>query len=146
MESLEPWLLEQILGKLFPKDQSQTPVTEEDVEKSEPTTPITLTELSAAIKKMTEKNTALGPDGIPGKAVYLAMTALGENLLNIFNNCVREGKMPECWKRAKLVLIPKPGKDLSTPAAYRPICLISEAGKLLERVIAERIKQHLKTV
>ena len=138
-------MLEQILGKLYPREQSQTPGTEEDAEESEPITPITPAELKAAIKKMTEKNTAPGPDGIPGKAVYLAMTALGENLLNIFNNCVREGKMPE-WKRAKLVMIPKPGKDLSTPAAYRPICLISEAGKLLERVIAERIKQHLKTV
>ena len=71
-------MLDQILGKLFPREQSQIPGTEEDAEEREPTTPITPAELNAAIKKMTEKNTAPGPDGIPGKAVYLAMTAWGK--------------------------------------------------------------------
>jgi len=45
-----------------------------------------------------------------------------------------------------LVLLHKEGKDATTPSAYRPICLLDEAGKLFERVVTNRLVQHLKQV
>lgn len=47
------------------------------------------------------------------------------------------------WRRAKLVLLRKEGKPAESPSAYRPICLLDEAGKLFERVIAGRFDRHL---
>lgn len=38
---------------------------------------------------------------------------------------------------------PKKRKVRRLPSGYRPVCLLDEAGKLLERVIANRLVQHL---
>ena len=42
-----------------------------------------------------------------------------------------------------MVLLPKPGRSPDSPSAYRPVCLLDEAGKLLERVLAARLESHL---
>lgn len=34
------------------------------------------------------------------------------------------------------------GKDVDSPSAYRPICLLNEVGKLFKRIIATRLDQH----
>ena len=95
---------------------------------------------------MTAKSTAPGPDGIPGKVLAVALSVLGNNLMDVYNKCLSEGIFPNCWKNSRLVLLPKPRKDLNTPTAYRPICLLNEAGKLLERIIIGRINEHLNCV
>lgn len=101
-------------------------------------------ELTRAIKRrLTGKNTAPGPDGIQKKILALTSRVLFDDVRVLFTKCLRMGIFPEIWKRASLVLLQKEGKDASTPAAYRPICLLNEAGKLFERVIAERIVEHL---
>ena len=41
---------------------------------------------------------------------------------------------------ARLVLLKKPDR---APSSYRPICLLNEAGKLLERIICNRLTQCL---
>ena len=48
------------------------------------------------------------------------------------------------WKLANLVLLEKPGRDPSTPGAYRPICFIDVEGKLFERVMASLIISHMR--
>ena len=53
--------------------------------------PVTPAEMSAALKKMSAKNTASGPDGVPGKVISLALTVLGEKLAEMFNKCLCEG-------------------------------------------------------
>jgi len=62
---------------------------------------------------------------------------------HVFNKCLRQGRFPQQWKRAKLVLLPKAGREPDTPSAYRPICLLDEAGKIFERILATRLVQHL---
>lgn len=59
---------------------------------------------------------------------------------HLFNTCLRDGKFPRSWKCASLVLIPKSDKPTADelPKA-RPICLLNELGKALERIIANRI-------
>ena len=44
-----------------------------------------------------------------------------------------------------MILIPKPGKEGDTITAYRPICLLSVAGKLLERIVMGRILEDLES-
>jgi hypothetical protein len=52
---------------------------------------------------------------------------------------------PKIWKTGRLVVLQKPGKPANTPSAYRPIVLLNEAGKLLERIVAARLIRHLTT-
>jgi len=43
------------------------------------------------------------------------------------------------WRKAKVIAIEKPGKDLSLAANYHPISLLSVCYKLLERLALQRI-------
>ncbi|KAG5324771.1 RTXE polymerase, partial [Pseudoatta argentina] len=61
----------------------------------------------------------------------------------LFPTREREGIFPRSWNMTRLVLLRKEGKPAKSPSAYRPICLLDNAGKLLERVIAARIVRHL---
>lgn len=92
---------------------------------------------------MEAKNTAPGPDGIPGRALVLALSVLGERLRHLFNKCLSLGQFPKEWKAARLVLVRKAGRPVDSQSAYRPICLLDEAGKLFERILAARLREHL---
>ena len=47
--------------------------------------------------------------------------------------------MPSIWRKAKVIAIPKPGKDPSSPKSYRPISLLCITYKIYERLILTRI-------
>ncbi|KXJ80793.1 hypothetical protein RP20_CCG023423 [Aedes albopictus] len=53
--------------------------------------------------------------------------------------CLDVGVFPEAWKRQSLVLLPKAGKPPGDPSAYKPICLTDTAGKVLEKIIFNRM-------
>jgi len=49
-----------------------------------------------------------------------------------------------CLNKAKLVLLHKdPGKPIEAPSSFHPICLIDTPGKLLERLILQRLDSQL---
>ena len=48
--------------------------------------------------------------------------------------------IPEAWSICELVLLPKPGKPMKTPAHLRPIALLPPQAKILATVLAERIQ------
>ncbi|CAB0039506.1 unnamed protein product [Trichogramma brassicae] len=50
------------------------------------------------------------------------------------------GVFPSGWKRQRLVLLPKPGKPPDEPSSYRPLCMLDTAGKILERIICDRLE------
>ena len=56
-------------------------------------------------------------------------------LLDIFNDIWASGEIPECWKEATVIPIPKPAKDQKNPSNYRPISLTSCLCKTMERMI-----------
>lgn len=101
-------------------------------------------EIRSAIKKAVSKKTAPGPDGILNKVWEMSMEILAEGIKQGFNICLRKGIFPTNWKKAKVILLAKPKKSKDAKQTYRPICLLYEGGKLLERIIAGRIKEHLE--
>lgn len=103
---------------------------------------VTKEELAEATKRMCRRRTAPGPDGVHGTVLGAMTTIAGDGVRETFSECLREGVFPNEWKEANLVLIPKPGK----PGKYRPICMLAESGKLLERIIASRITKLLESV
>jgi len=94
--------------------------------------------LRHAVKRV-KSGKAPGPDGVPGRIWVRALDFLGDRLRHIYNECLRRGAFPQQWKQAKLVLLPKEGKVLGVPSAYRLICLLDEVGKIFERIITSRL-------
>lgn len=60
-------------------------------------------------------------------------------LTQIYRACMRLSYFPDRFKHAKVIPIPKPGKDLAISSSYRPISLLSSLSKLLEKIIQKRI-------
>ena len=62
-------------------------------------------------------------------------------LLDMLNECTTTSTkhIPSIWRKAKVIAIPKPGKDPSSPKSYRPISLLCIPYKLYERLILMRI-------
>lgn len=83
---------------------------------------------------------APGPDGIPGAILHASLPILLPYWKVIFNSCCRLGYYTRAWKVDKTIPIPKPDKDTYVqPKSYRPIALLSQVGKILERLIVSRL-------
>ena len=54
------------------------------------------------------------------------------------------GYFPTDFKLAKVVMIPKQGKNQNRVENYRPISLLEVPGKILERIISVEVTQHLE--
>ncbi|KAI0999638.1 hypothetical protein K3495_g8559 [Podosphaera aphanis] len=60
-------------------------------------------------------------------------------IVHLYRLCLVYGHHPSIFRRADVVIIPKPHKDdLSDPANWRPISLLPVLGKGLERLLARR--------
>lgn len=99
-------------------------------------------ELVDAVGRLKPKK-APGPDGIPNVALKAAVRAYPDLFRVVLQRCLTEGYFPDRWKRQKLVLLPKQGNSAG-PSAYRPICLLDGLGKLLEKVILNRLTVFLE--
>ena len=65
-------------------------------------------------------------------------------LTAMYNDFLKRGHFPAQWKIAKIIPITKPGKkDSYDPSKYRPISLINTKGKVLEKLLINRIMHHI---
>jgi exonuclease III len=86
------------------------------------------------------KPTAPGPDGISNILLKEGPPRLASVLAKLFDASLELGYLTSSWKEAHLTMLPKPGKALNTPANLRPISLLNTIGKLMERIIANRLR------
>ena len=63
------------------------------------------------------------------------------NIINIANSCINLGHWPNYFKILTTIIIPKPNKSLfDHPKAFCLIVLLNTLGKLIEKVVAERLQ------
>lgn len=61
----------------------------------------------------------------------------------LFQSCIHMTEIPDTWKIAKIVVIPKPGKDPASPQSYRLISLLNIDYKMLTSILAPRLNKVL---
>ncbi|CAB0044296.1 unnamed protein product, partial [Trichogramma brassicae] len=76
----------------------------------------------------------------PAKLIKIVSATHPDIFLQVYTACLRTGVFPACWKRQRLVLLPKPGKPPEEPSSYRPLCMLDTAGKILEKLICDRLE------
>lgn len=87
---------------------------------------------------------AAGPDRITNICFRECETLLRPFLLDLFSASLALQTLPQSWRTAQVVAVPKPGGDVRTPKGYRPISLISCLSKLLERIVTSRVSYFLE--
>lgn len=104
---------------------------------------LTMYELQSAIKKL-KSNSATGIDLIHNQFIINLPPSSHNHLLKIFNQSWNNGIIPSTWKEANILPFLKANKSSSLEASYRPISLLSCLGKLIERIICNRLTWFLE--
>lgn len=103
----------------------------------------TLKDLAKAIAGIKTGNVATGTDPISYKMIQHLPDSMLEKLLLFFQACWEGNCIPQAWREALVVAIPKEGKPKNSPSSYRPISLTPHLGKIYERMVKNRLEFFL---
>ena len=89
-----------------------------------------LREFAAALYHL-KPGKAPGPDSICPEVLIHAGPGLKSWLRGFLSFCLHQLKIPKVWRRALVVVIPKPSKPVEDLKSYRPISLLSVPYKIV---------------
>ena len=99
--------------------------------------------VGSKLKKLDE-NKSSGPDVFHPFVLKETAEEISVPLAVIYRKSLDEGVCPSEWKCANVTPIHKKG-DRTDPSNYRPVSLTSQACKVLESIIVDKIVEHLTT-
>ena len=87
---------------------------------------------------------ASGLDCIPVVVLRNCEPELSYILAELFSKCLKESCFPDCWKVSSVVPVFKNVGERSTAKNYRPVSLLSVVSKVFEKLVNNRIVDHLE--
>ena len=85
---------------------------------------------------------AMGPDSIPPIVLLKCASVLYKPLHHLFSLTLKYGYLPRDWKIHKIIPVFKSG-DPTQVKNYQPISLLSNISKVLERIIYNKLIDHV---
>jgi hypothetical protein len=107
--------------------------------------PSTCNEIESIIKNFPTKKSP-GPEGFTAKFYQTFKEELTTILLKLFQEIEMKGTLPKSFYEASITLILKPNKDSTRKENYTPISLMNIDAKILNKILANRIQQHVKKI
>ena len=89
-------------------------------------------------------NKSPGPDGFKGE--FYQPFREEQTPLRFFQNIAEGGRLSNSFYEVSNTLIPRPDKDVTKKENYRPISLMNTVAKILNKILASRIQQHIKRI
>jgi len=83
------------------------------------------------------KSNAIGPDDIHPSFIKIILPILIPYPTYTFNTALTTSTFPDCWKTAKIILIPKANKE------YRPISFLPYLWKVFENIVASQVNNFI---
>ena len=99
------------------------------------------------VKKVTmnlDSSKASGPDCIPVMVLKNCEPEFSYILAKLFNMCLKESCIPDCWKVSSVVPVFKNVGEKSTARNYRPVSFLSVVGKVFEKLVNNKNVDHLE--
>ncbi|XP_058828267.1 uncharacterized protein LOC131688131 [Topomyia yanbarensis] len=105
---------------------------------------ITSDAVITACRKL-KKSCNVGPDGIPAIVLKQCSTSLATPLSCLFNDSLRSGIFPDCWKRSFVFPVFKKGckRDVRN---YRGIAALCATSKLFESIVLDFVTHNCRNI
>ena len=113
-----------------------------DQEKETADRPLTLDELTTAVRSL-KRNKTLDADGLSPEVACALWNIIGSVLLRAFNYSLEEKLLYLSSRRGIISLIPKKDRDGKLIKNWRPLTLLNTDFEILAKIISLRIKPYL---
>jgi len=108
--------------------------------------PITPKEIEADIKSLPTKRAQVQMGSQIAELYQTFIEDLIPILSKLFHKIETDGALPNSFYEARITLIPKPHKDPTKKENFRPIYIMNIDTKIHNKILANRIQEHIKTI